>query len=172
MGKLIAFAGLLTVSALAAALFGALHNQVSYGVAPEYFHDLKFRQFRIPAEFHNRIGAGIVGAAASWWMGLLIGLPVLGLALWRVTGTARFVRVGGRAIALVLLTTGLTAGLALALASALVGPNVAAQFSLPAGVSDPVAFVRAGAMHEGSYAGGLLGMIGAMIYVYRSKGRG
>ncbi len=68
---------LLVAGCLISGLYGMLHNQISYTVAPEYFHAFKFDQFAIPNGLHNRIGASIVGWQASWWMGLIIGVPIL-----------------------------------------------------------------------------------------------
>jgi len=60
-----------------AGLYGALHNQISYTVSPDYVHAFKFQQFDISENLQGRVGASIVGWYASWWMGLLIGVPVL-----------------------------------------------------------------------------------------------
>ena len=166
--KLLLFVVMVGVSVLAAGLYGALHNQISYAIAPEYFHVLKFPQFRIPAEMQNRTGAAVVGLAASWWMGLVLGVPVMALAL-RVLGKASYVRTGLRAIALVIGLSAVCAGAALGVMTLAATPDLAAQFDLPAGVTDQVAFLRAGAMHEGSYAGGLLGLLAALFYTYRVR---
>ena len=72
---------LLVTCCVAAGLYGALHNQISYTVSPDYFHAFKFHQFGISSELRGRIGASIVGWYASWWMGLLIGIPVLSIGL-------------------------------------------------------------------------------------------
>src|SRR5258708_14664894 len=68
---------LLVSGCLIAGSYGALHNQISYTVSPEYFHAFKFGQFGIPNELRGRVGAAIVGWRASWWMGLIIGMPIL-----------------------------------------------------------------------------------------------
>jgi len=75
--KLTLFPILLFAGCLIAGLYGALHNQISYTVSPEYFTAFKFHQFSIPEDLRGRIGAAIVGWRASWWMGLFIGVPVL-----------------------------------------------------------------------------------------------
>lgn len=170
MAKGLTFVLLLGAAVLKAALFGAAHNQISYSVAPEYFHNLKFRQFSIPSYLHNRTGAAIVGAAASWWMGLLIGIPVLGLALMRIKGAVRLLVTGVQAVLLVLTITAIAALLALGGAFLWVTPDFAAHFNLPDDIREPVAFLRAGAMHEGGYIGGGLGLIAALVYVYRKGG--
>src|SRR5205814_10033702 len=88
MGKVALFPVLLIAACLTAGLYGALHNQISYTVSPDYFHAFKFHQFGIPEQLRGRVGASIVGWHASWWMGLFIGVPVLlvGLILpgWKV----------------------------------------------------------------------------------------
>jgi hypothetical protein len=81
MAKIALFPVLLAAGCVIAGLYGALHDQVSYTVSPDYFHAFKFRQFAIPAELHNRLGAALVGWYATWWMGLFIGVPVLVVGL-------------------------------------------------------------------------------------------
>src|SRR5262245_8551818 len=85
--KMILAPVLLVAACVVAGLYGMLHNQISYSVSPDYFHAFKFIQFRIPEDLQNRLGASVVGWHASWWMGLIIGIPVLLIALilpgWR-----------------------------------------------------------------------------------------
>ncbi len=164
--KWLLFPLLIAIACLVAGLYGALHNQISYTVALEYFHVLKFPQFGIPADLHNRLGAAVVGVAASWWMGLVIGVPVMALGL-RIQGNARYFRTGMRAIGLVIGISAICAITTLGLLTLIATPELAAQFNLPPSVTDRVAFLRAGAMHEGSYAGGLLGLLAALFYTYR-----
>ena len=73
---------------LAASLYGAIHNQVTYSISPEYFTKFKFHQFQWAfADFtvnigsedkpeyimsNNRISASLVGILATWWFGLLM----------------------------------------------------------------------------------------------------
>ncbi len=66
MSKAALFPVLLVAGCLICGLYGMLHNQISYTVAPEYFHAFKFDQFAIPNGLRNRIGASIVGWQASW----------------------------------------------------------------------------------------------------------
>jgi hypothetical protein len=58
--------------AILAGIYGALHDQISYTISPEYFTKLKFRQFWY-ADFDrgDRVFAGTVGFLASWWVGLI-----------------------------------------------------------------------------------------------------
>src|SRR5262245_14144721 len=77
MSKLALIPPLLVAACLIAGLYGAIHNQISYTVSLDYFHAFKFVQFRVPGELQGRAGAALVGWGASWWMGLVIGLPVV-----------------------------------------------------------------------------------------------
>ena len=64
MAKLALFPVLLAAACIVAGVYGALHNQISYSVSPEYFFAFKFHQFGIPEHLQNRIGASIVGCTA------------------------------------------------------------------------------------------------------------
>jgi hypothetical protein len=145
--KLLLFPVLLVAAFVIAGLYGALHNQISYSVAPDYFHGHKFVQFHIPLGMQNRIGASVVGWHASWWMGLLIGVPVLLVGLNLPPD-----RYAGRCLAAfaVVAGTALCVGLAaLAYAAA----------------REDAAFDRALAMHNFSYLGGAVGVLTASAYL-------
>src|SRR5438105_3464978 len=65
--------GILKISALGAVLagfYGAIHDQLSYTISPEYFTKMKFIQFSY-ADFGwpQRVFASEVGFLASWWVG-------------------------------------------------------------------------------------------------------
>ncbi len=158
MKMILLIAPLLALGCLTAGLYGMLHNQISYTVSPDYFHQFKFIQFRIDPAWQNRWGASLVGWHASWWMGLLIGIVIVPIGTI-VPGTRPYVVAVLRAYGVVALTA-LVIGLgALAYAYATVDPTtvgVVTRFEHP--ITDPVAFMRAGTMHNFSYLGGLLGI--------------
>ncbi len=164
MAKLSLFPVLLAAGCLIAGVYGALHNQISYTVSPDYFSAFKFHQFGISEGLRGRIGASLVGWYASWWMGFLIGVPVLliGLILpgWKVYLSrclAAFVVVAG---------TALVVGLgALAYASLTISEASLPDYRYPNGVTDKAAFARAAAMHNFSYLGGFLGIITGSMYL-------
>lgn len=154
---------LLGLGCVIAGVYGALHDQVSYTVSPDYFHSLKFHQFQIPPMLHDRVGAAIVGWRATWWMGAIIGVPIL---------TAGLLLPGARAYFrhclvafLVVTVTALVVGLgALAYAWMTITPESLPGFRYPEGV-DQVAFARAGVMHNFSYLGGFLGILTGTAYL-------
>ena len=142
MAKLALFPVLLLAACLVAGLYGALHNQISYTVAPVYFHAFKFEQFEIPLNLHNRLGAAIVGWRASWWMGLIIGVPVLfvGLILpdWKTYASQCLLAFA------VVAVTALLVGLAALVRAWFLGAST---------------FDCALAMHNASYLGGFIGIL-------------
>jgi hypothetical protein len=164
VGKIALFPVLLAAGCLIAGLYGALHDQISYSVSPDYFHHLKFRQFDIPQALHNRLGAALVGWYATWWMGILIGIPLLSVGL--VLPGARNYLVGCLIAFGLVAATALTVGLGGLLYACLTihSPEDFA-WGFPEGVADKVAFARVGAMHNFSYLGGFIGIVTGCGYL-------
>lgn len=170
MTRLALFVLLLLAACLVAGAYGALHNQISYTVSPEYFSAFKFLQFEIPDGLRNRAGAAIVGWHASWWMGLCIGLPVLSIAL--ILPDDKTYWTCGLAAFGVVAVTAIVVGLGGLIYACLAIPEAAiADYWCPAGVADPVAFVRAGTMHDFSYLGGGVGIITAAVFLVLARMR-
>lgn len=160
------FLALLALGVVTAGVFGALHNQLSYSVGASYFHDLKFPQFRIGEDLQNRLGAALVGWRASWWMGLVIGIPAFGLGLLTMKRRETFLSGGLSAIGAVLFVVlvGAMGGLILGL----LAPSVASELPIPDSVIDTESYLRAALMHDGAYLGGLAGLPVAMMTIWRS----
>ncbi|MGX9355460.1 hypothetical protein ACS3SW_09930 [Roseobacteraceae bacterium S113] len=171
MARLLVFFALMAGAVVAAGLFGALHNQASYTVAPSYFHEFKFAQFAIPGDQHSRVGAAIVGWHASWWMGVFIGLPAFFLGFAIIPDAARYLRRGLWAIGIVIATTAGASAVGFGIGVLWLDAGVVAQLPLPSGLSDPVGFARAGIMHDLSYFGGALGAIAACWYMWRARSK-
>lgn len=151
---------------LLAALFGALHDQISYSVSPEYFTLLKFQQFHLTEwALPLRVKAALVGVFASWWMGIPLGLG-LAVAATRWYGEQA-------AVAFWRLLPWLLAG---CLLSALAGLGVGvwqtqdltafAQKRVPAGLIDLRSYLWVGFMHKGAYVGGSLALPLGMAWLY------
>ncbi len=150
--------GLLILACLLAGLYGALHDQVTYQIAPEYFTRLKFLQFHVSSEMHPRVGAAIVGFFASWWAGCLFGIAVLGSGML-IRDDWVFFQSSLRAICLVLGSTFLAGSLAYLGSFAITGPNEwQLRFLQKLQVEDTQSFLRVGMIHNASYLGGILGM--------------
>ncbi len=165
-GRYLALAMWTAIACFVAGLFGAVHNQVSYTVSPDYFHAFKFIQFQIAPPFHNRAGAALVGVLAAWWTGLAIG-PVLTIVCGRVCDHHWPRAVMLPAIATTVLVTAVVGLVSLSAAYLLVTPATdLSQLWIPSGCRDPVAFTRAGIMHDGSYLGGAIGtIVGSVVAI-------
>ncbi len=148
MSKLLLFPVLFAAAMLWAGFYGALHDQISYTVGPEYFHSYKFEQFQVPERLQNRLGASIVGWQASWWMGYFIGLPVLLLALLLPTAKAYF----AASIQAFAVVTGTVILLGL------IGLVYATMTGEPP-------FDRVGIIHDFSYVGGYLGIATGSTFI-------
>jgi hypothetical protein len=157
----------LPLAIMAAGLFGAIHDQISYSISSEYFTKFKFPQFRLlDSGVPERIRAAHVGFLASWWMGIPMGV---------LCGLAGFVQ---RTPSLMLkaliwsIPVIASVGLAAALAGLIYGwlqtstidPTDYLGWVMPPGVVDLRRFVCAGYMHNGAYLGGVLAIPVAWLF--------
>lgn len=155
---------------LFAGIYGILHDQVTYTLAPEYFTRFKFTQFSY-ANFglSDRLFVAIIGVLATWWVGFVAAWFLARVVLIRIPLP--------RAWAL------LAKGFALVLVFALLGGLIGAL--LPhlktvnlqqwepwmerLAVHDAAAFVRVSYIHNGSYLGAFIGLTIALVYCWRSS---
>lgn len=168
-GKFPVLIFLVFLAAVSAAIFGALHNQLSFSVGPSYFEELKFPQFGIASDTAPRAGAAIVGLRANWWAGALMALPALGYGFLAVPRPQTYLAAGIGAIGLVLV---------LATMAALIGlvGGIAADAT---GILDPWLnppegparsdFLRAGFMHDALFVTGFLGALVAFWPMTRAR---
>lgn len=158
-----AFAG-----AILAGIYGVLHDHITYSIGPEYYTNLKFKQFKF-ADFGlgDRVFVCCIGFLATWWVGFIIGwflsrrlIPnqLLGPAFRSVF----------RGFAIVL-TCGALAGMVGYLYGLWRGPGADYSAWLPIvtrfQITDIWAFVRVAYIHNASYLGGLIGLIISLIVV-------
>ncbi len=168
-GKLPILVLLLVLAAISAAVFGALHNQLSFSVGPTYFTELKFDQFAISPDTAPRLGAALVGIQASWWMGPLVALPAFLYGFAAVPRSETYLAAGIGAIGLVIVLATLSAFLGLL-------GGIAAETT---GLIDPYLtrpegptradFFRAGFMHDAAYAAGAIGFLLAFWPMRRAR---
>lgn len=161
MTKLLALPLLIAFACLLAGIYGMVHNQISYTVGPDYFHAFKFHQFNIAEALPFRVGAAIVGWRASWWMGLIIGVPIAALSL--AMPTAR--QMVGAFLKAALMVVVITLALGVASLAVPVDPSHYHHFRIPAAVEDVPGFVQAGLMHDTSYVAGMIGLVAGLIFM-------
>lgn len=158
---------MLVLAALVAAIYGMLHNQISYTFSQEYFTKFKFEQFGIPWAYDKpRLGAAYVGALATWWMGILLFL-ILGLFGFLFKSPKQMAISLGKSFLVVIVVALITGILGLVYGYFEVTEqtiNEYVQLVRP-GVLDPIQFIRVAYMHDASYLGGLLGLILGIVYL-------
>lgn len=156
------------VGALVAGVYGIVHDQITFTISPEYFTNLKFKQFRY-ADFGlgNRIFVATIGFLATWWVGLFIGYFF----------GRRFIPDQSRDTSVKNIRNGFLIVIAcaavFALGSCVYGYAVEPAMTLSNwsftlkyyGVFDGLAFVRVAYIHNASYAGGLFGLVVTFIFV-------
>lgn len=76
MKRLTEFFVMLAAACMIAGAYGAMHSQVSFTISPVYWY-LNYFAWQLPESLHNRLGVALVGFFTTWWMGLVIGLPIL-----------------------------------------------------------------------------------------------
>ena len=157
---------------LLAGLYGAVHDQVSYSISPEYFTKMKFHQFAY-ADFGwlPRVFAAEIGFLATWWVGLIGGwfLARLGLAeLSEKTNRSYTIRAFAIVVGVAIIVGTLGALLGVIQANG----DLSGWHVWQEGLSlrDLWSFVVVSYLHGASYLGGLLGLIVAAVYVQRAKG--
>ena len=155
---------LLLMACAVSGIYGMIHDQLSYTISPDYFHHLKFEQFRISPHLHNRIGVAQVGWFATWWMGLLVGPPLILAGLF-IPHPLDYARITTKSFFLAIVTAATIGLLGLAIAVPVHVTKHLPNFSFPAGVQDQEAFLEVGVLHTASYAGGLAGLFVALAYL-------
>ena len=150
---------------LVAAIFGFLHDQVTFTISPEYYTLFKFPMFHLIPDpgaplMELRLRAGLVGVLATWWVGAGAGI-VLGLVALIQRDAAAMVRVLMRS-ALIVIGCAVLVAAGLGLQSASLSEMVRLWY--PDGLTDRAAFDRVGWIHNGSYLGGALGVLVAILY--------
>jgi hypothetical protein len=165
---------IVVLAIVAAGLYGIVHDQISYSVAPEYFTKFKFRQFgMVDTPLSERVRAGIIGLLASWWMGIPIGL-MIGVAGFIHRGARRMLRVSLWSVVIAVTFT-----LLFGLGGLLYGYLQTAHFDIadyrgwfiPEDVTDLRRFLCAGYMHNATYLAGVVAILVAWAFHISMKVR-
>jgi len=163
--------GYAILGSLVAGAYGALHDQITYSICPEYFTRLKFSQFHY-ANFGwpTRVFVAEIGFLATWWVGFFSAWFIARVTVSTLSrSVALRYNIFGFLIILTLALAGSVVGLTLGL---LHGPDYSSWQDLTAslGVVDVPGFVRVAYIHNASYLGGLIGLIAALYFVKNRRG--
>jgi len=167
-----AMLGYAALGALVAGLYGVVHDEITYSISPEYFTRLKFLQFHYAnLGCPPRVFVAEIGFLATWWVGFIAGWFLARVAV------PSFPPAKARRHCF----WGFTIILACAFAASMVGfglgflsgptPDLSAWqgFASACGVVDLPSFVRVAYIHNASYLGGLIGLVVALIHLWRLK---
>lgn len=160
--KLLAITALTT---LAACLFGATHDQLTYSISPEYYHKLKFAQFPYTElGLAHRLRVALIGAIAAGGPGLLCGWLVARRIVDRRCTTIFNARFGYALLALTSCTSvfallGWGYGIC-------TGPANLDEWTWTLqlhAIDDRLAFIRVAYIHTASYVGAVVGLVVALL---------
>jgi len=156
-----------------AAVYGVVHDLFTFSIGPEYFTRLKFDQFawanvgQAPAVFAATVGAiasGVVGLFGGWFLAR-VALPRHPQEIAR-----RRIRTG-ILITFALALCGAVCGYAYGLIR---GPNADYSFWSatvdPLRIEDKYAFIRVAYIHNGSYLGGVVGLVIGLVKARKKCG--
>ncbi len=151
------------LAVLLAAIYGALHDQITYSIAIEYFTVFKFDQFGFSdlGMQSPRLTTAWIGILATWWMGLILGafLSILGLIHSDYKTMFRFVM---RSIYITFIVTILSGVLGY-----VVGwfdTETYKSCCFPYNIQDPINFTLVGSIHSYGYAGAPIGAVLGILY--------
>jgi hypothetical protein len=166
----------MVVAVLAAGLFGALHDQISYTISSDYFTWLKFGQFGVlNTAIPVRLRVALVGFLATWWMGMPLGyLTGLAVFIHRTDAQARRALTWSLAVIAGFTLAFSLGGLLYGMLTINTPAAVRALASMaPVGVTDVRDFLWVGSMHDAAYLGGILAVPAAWVFhlAYRYRHR-
>ena len=171
---------LVFIACVIAAMYGIAHDQLTYTISPEYYTKFKFYQFGFmdigsEAIFPNpRIEVSLVGLLATWWTGIPIGI-ILGLVAALIYSNRRqMFAITLKAFIVVISITFLTGLIGLGYGHFYLANKARSAFVdwyIPDNLVDFQSFVKVGSMHNFSYIGGMVGLFGALIFIFTQRGR-
>jgi hypothetical protein len=166
--RLPAMLGIAAFGAVLAGCYGALHDQISYTISPEYFTKVKFEQFRY-ADFGwpPRVMVSEVGFLASWWVGMIGGwiLARVGLDQLPENIRTKCIAVAFSLVFITALFFGIVGTLIGYFESRSQDLSGWLHWQLELHLTDLPSFIIVVYLHWASYLGALFGVILAVIFV-------
>lgn len=160
------------VGAIISGVYGILHDQVTLRLGVEYFSRFKLEQFHyLDPTAPLPINTMKIGFLATWWVGLFAGW-----FMGRVTVPHEPITTAARRC-----TKGVGFMISIAIIFAVVGgflaPTSLADARMESwsdmlayyDIQDPLAFIRVGYIHNASYLGGLVGLVGVLLWLRATR---
>lgn len=165
------------IAPLIGGVYGIIHDQLTYTISPEYYTKFKFFQFGLmnygnEAIFPNpRIQVSLVGFLATWWMGIPIGLILGSVGLIHKEAKSMFL-ITLKAFLITVLLAFITGLVGLGYGHFVLANQTEESFTywfIPENLIDFKNFIKVGSMHNFSYLGGLIGLIGGIMYSVKKR---
>lgn len=183
MHKFLAFILILIIAPILGSIYGIIHDQITYTISTEYYTKFKFIQFGLENLGENigtdinpeiqlknpRLGAGIVGLMATWWVGMFIGIILAIVGLTHRNGKEMFISTIKAFILTVIIA--LFTGFFGFIYGKIFSINNTSSLYLPKNTINIDNFIIVGSIHNFSYLGGLIGLIIGIVYSFKQRRR-
>ncbi|MFN3403004.1 MAG: hypothetical protein ACK40G_02840 [Cytophagaceae bacterium] len=171
--KFMVFVLLLLLAPVIAGTYGALHDQFTFTISPEFFTKYRFinvfgdQSSKWQEPGYQRLGAAIVGWKYSWKLGLLAGV-VLSFTGLIHSNAGRMLSNTLQSYFIALIVSFLVG--VIGLATGIFTSLDANMVNIPEGVENVSAFKAVETMHNFSYMGGIIGMLsGIWLQIHKRK---
>lgn len=168
--RLLESAKVVALCILASIVYGILHDQITIRLCPEYFTKWAFH-----ADVFSHPNLTVValfwGFAATWWVGLLLGIPLAFVSTTRDAGWWTWRRlVKPLFVFIILLSLSATFGYFISTWASFQANPYALNYS-PDSETELIAFSRVLVTHNVSYIGGAIGGLALVGYVWRKRSK-
>lgn len=160
--KVLACLVFVAVCTILAGAYGALNDQITYTISPEYYTKLKFRQFNVDREIVEnapRLGAAIVGIKATWWMGAILSTILALFGLMQDACKRMLETLAKSALIIFFFTVALSVSAAFSTTGIKVSKNI----------EDQEGFALVGHIHNNAYKGAAIGSAVAILYLITAR---
>jgi hypothetical protein len=165
MKRILALLGLVLLAAVIGGAYGAIYDQLTYTISPEFFTKFRFGQFEFDPDMNERLAVAWIGFYNTWKIGAILGL-VLALAGLINSDSKRMFIYTLRSFLMVIL---------IAFVVGLIGWSIGAlsgqtEPDPDLNIIDVEAFKTVVTMNNFSRAGGVIGMfVGVFYQLYSHK---
>lgn len=157
--RILTLLALVFVASFIGGIYGALYDQLTYTISPEFFTKFRFGLFDLDPDMNERVAAAWIGLMNTWKTGAVLG-GVLALTSLINADPKRMFRYTMQAFLITLLIAFITG-----LIGWMVGPNGNQAYEdLALNIIDKEAFQTVENMNNFSYAGGVIGMFVGVFY--------
>jgi hypothetical protein len=162
--RLFLFIALLILAPMLASIYGFIHDQITFSISEEFFTKFRFLDYDLPKNWHPRAKAGFIGIMNAWKVGIPFGiiLTTIGRIHKKDLDFLNYTF-------LAYMTTFLMSFIFTMIAIYMPEPTEDA-ITLPADITDKIAFARVVTINNFGYVGGIIGMlcgIGLHMFFYK-----